>query len=75
MKKSRLLWWEIANMRYGGENMENYFYKCEVCGFVYLVPAYWVSYEPEAVVELEHMDLKTGGNCACQLLKLLQDEI
>lgn len=55
--------------------MENYFYKCEVCGFVHLVPAYWVSYEPESVVELEHIDLKTGQNCTCTILKWLQDEV
>lgn len=54
--------------------MENYFYKCEVCGFVHLVPAYWVSYEPEPIVELEHMDLKMGDTCQCHILKLLQDE-
>lgn len=54
--------------------MENYFYKCRVCGFVHIVPAYWVSYEPEATVELEHIDLKRGENCACHTLDLLQDE-
>jgi len=54
--------------------MENYFYKCSTCGFVHIVPAYWVSYSPESEVELEHMDLKTGDNCPNICLKLLQDD-
>lgn len=55
------------------KGMENYFYKCPQCGFIHIVPAYWVSYNPEDEVELEHMDLKTGENCPISVLKLVQD--
>lgn len=54
--------------------MEHYIYKCEKCGFIHLVPAYWVSYEPEDTVELEHMNLKTGENCDCTILKFVSEE-
>lgn len=64
---------ETKSMK-GGKRMENYFYKCNRCGFVHIVPAYWVSYSPEGTVELEHMDLKTGENCPCTALELLQDD-
>ncbi|MBP3887552.1 MAG: hypothetical protein J6F30_07860 [Cellulosilyticum sp.] len=50
--------------------MENYFYKCKVCNFVHIVPAYWVSYNPEEVLELEHVDLKTGEDCPCKIIDL-----
>lgn len=54
--------------------MENYFYKCEKCGFVHIVPAYWVSYNPEEEVALEHMDLKTGETCPVSILKLVMKD-
>lgn len=54
--------------------MENYFYKCMLCGFVHIVPGYWVSYNPEGEVELEHIDLKTGDNCPSVVLSLLKDD-
>ncbi len=54
--------------------MENYFYKCEKCGFVHIVPAYWVSYNPEEEVALEHMDLKTGETCPVSILKLVMED-
>lgn len=54
--------------------MENYFYKCPVCGFIHLVPAYWVSYEPEKEMEFEHLDIKKGSDCLNKRLRLLTDE-
>lgn len=54
--------------------MENYFYKCKVCGYVHIVPAYWVSYSPEERIELEHVQLKTGETCGSHILELQQAE-
>lgn len=54
--------------------MENFFYKCEKCGFIHLVPAYWVDYEAKPTMELEHMDLKTGEMCECTQLTLIEEE-
>ncbi|WP_171903741.1 hypothetical protein [Cellulosilyticum sp. I15G10I2] len=52
--------------------MENYFYKCELCGFVHLVPAYWVAFNPDSEVELIHINMKTGEECINS--RLLLDE-
>lgn len=54
--------------------MENYFYKCPVCGFIHLVPAYWVSYEPAEEITFEHLDIKNSSECSNQTLYLLIDE-
>lgn len=54
--------------------MEHYIYKCRTCGFVHLVPAYWVSYEPEETVEMEHLDLKAGDLCSSTVLELTSKE-
>lgn len=54
--------------------MDNYFYKCPVCGFIHLVPAYWVSYNPEEEIEMAHLDMKQGTECSCDILRLLVDE-
>ena len=42
--------------------MENYFYKCPVCGFVHLVPAYWVSFNPPCQMEFSHIS-EQGQDC------------
>lgn len=54
--------------------MEHYIYKCEKCGFVHLVPGYWVSFNPEATEEMEHLDLKTGEVCPSIILQLSEEE-
>ncbi|WP_180270668.1 hypothetical protein [Sporanaerobium hydrogeniformans] len=54
--------------------MENYFYKCEVCGFVHLIPAYWVSFNPERMTEFLHINKETGRECTNSQL-LLMDAI
>ena len=46
--------------------MENYFYKCPVCGFVHLVPAYWVSFDPPPRMEFSHIN-EQGQDCNTQL--------
>lgn len=53
--------------------MENNFYKCPVCGFIHLVPAYWSAYSPEKEMELEHINLSTGEKCVHHL-ELQDDE-
>lgn len=54
--------------------MNQYFYMCDACGFVHIVPVSSLAYNPEGEVELEHMDYKSGEECACYKLELLQDE-
>ncbi|MDF2612722.1 MAG: hypothetical protein K0S71_508 [Clostridia bacterium] len=54
--------------------MENYFYKCEVCGFVHLVPAYWTSFNPDPEVEFIHINMQTGEECINNKLLLLENE-
>ena len=34
--------------------MDQYFYKCPVCGYVHIVPGYWVSYDPPEEMEQPH---------------------
>ena len=58
----------------GGETMETYFYKCPVCGFVYPVPDYWVSFAPEAAMEFAHENSETGSNCENDTLALLSPD-
>lgn len=53
--------------------MENYFYKCPVCGYVHLVPAYWVSFSPEEQLEQVHINPKTGQLCEQMNLNLLEE--
>ena len=43
--------------------METYYYVCPVCGFVYQVPDYWVSYSPEETMDFPHINFKTGQPC------------
>lgn len=54
--------------------MDNYFYKCEKCGYVHLVPAYWMAFNPEEMVEQEHLDRKNGEQCTEKQLKWMQEE-
>lgn len=53
--------------------MENYFYKCPVCGYVHLIPAYWMEYSPQDTYELEHIHADTGETCSCNLLNFQKD--
>lgn len=53
--------------------METYFYKCPVCGFTHQVPAYWVSYAPEALMEFPHMSFKTKESCENIELELVSE--
>lgn len=43
--------------------MENYFYKCPICGFVHIVPAYWASFAPEEKMLFPHVNPDTGEDC------------
>lgn len=54
--------------------MENYFYKCPICGFVHLVPAYWSAYSPEKEMELEHVNFNTGEPCSHNLVLQSDDD-
>jgi len=46
-----------------GRKMETYYYICPVCGFVYQVPDYWVSFSPDKEMDFPHVDLKSGKDC------------
>ena len=48
--------------------MESYSYRCPVCGYVYLVPAYWMSYSPEETTDFPHM--KPGTDEICENITL-----
>lgn len=52
--------------------METFAYKCPVCGFVYIVPAYWMSYSAEPTTEFPHT--KPGTDTICDNLTLELDE-
>ena len=54
--------------------MEVYYYKCPICGFVYQVPAYWVSYSPEQMTEFPHLSLLDGKLCSNVQLELQPEE-
>ncbi|MDL2207058.1 hypothetical protein LJC33_09165 [Eubacteriales bacterium OttesenSCG-928-N13] len=54
--------------------METYFYRCPVCGFVYQVPDYWVSYAPEPQMEFPHLNLASGASCPCETLDLQESQ-
>lgn len=44
--------------------MENYYYLCPVCGYRHQVPAYWLSFDPPAEMEAEHINLQLCQACA-----------
>jgi len=52
--------------------METFVYKCPVCGFLYSVPAYWMSYAAEPTTEFPHT--KPGTDVICDNLTLELDE-
>lgn len=54
--------------------MEVYYYKCPVCGFIYQVPAYWVSYSPEDTTDFAHLSLINGQMCENITLELQPEQ-
>mgnify|MGYP005779578489 FL=1 len=54
--------------------METYIYRCPVCGFVYQVPDYWVSFAPEETCEFAHIDFAKGESCPNAVLKRIEQE-
>lgn len=54
--------------------MDNYFYKCEKCGYVHLVPAYWMSFQAEREIEQPHLDRINGKECTEKTLQWIQEE-
>lgn len=56
---------------FGGFDMENYYYKCEICGYTHIVPAYWVSYNPEKNMEFPHVNIESKEDCTNSLLVLI----
>lgn len=56
-----------------GVQMENTYYKCPKCGFVYQVPSYWSGFAPEDKIEMFHMNLETKEMCDENTLDLIKD--
>jgi len=54
--------------------MEMFRYQCPVCGMIYEVPAYWMSYSPEQTTEFPHMDPATGEMCSNMILEYINEE-
>ena len=54
--------------------METYSYKCPVCGFVYKVPAYWMSFSPEETTEFMHLNPETDVPCENAVLDFVGEE-
>ena len=46
--------------------MEQYTYKCPLCGYVHIVPSYWVSYDPPATLSQPHF--QNGEMCEAELV-------
>ena len=59
-----VLCWELLDFGKGMViNMENYIYKCPVCGYQHQVPQYWMSFSPDETMEYPHMRMDTGSMC------------
>lgn len=43
--------------------MDCNYYKCETCGFIHQVPAYWSDYSADKNMEMVHMNLNTKEMC------------
>lgn len=54
--------------------MEQYIYRCPVCGFTYFVPAYWVDYAPPEHYEMPHCRMDNGEDCTCVQLERCPSE-
>ena len=54
--------------------METYLYRCPVCGFIYQVPDYWVSFSPKKTCEFPHIDFSRGETCPNAVLELAEPE-
>lgn len=54
--------------------VDNYLYRCPVCGFVYQVPEYWASYSPDEEMEFAHIRFDNGEACVCEKLVLVKEE-
>lgn len=50
--------------------MEQYLYKCPVCGYAHIVPGYWVSYDPPERLEQPHV----MDGALCENLELILAE-
>lgn len=64
----------IEKTRKGMKCMEVYYYRCPVCGFIYQVPAYWVSYSPDPETDFPHLSLVTGQMCENAKLILTEEQ-
>lgn len=53
--------------------METFAYKCPACGFIYSVPAYWMSYSAEPTTEFPHTKPGTDEICDNLTLELYEN--
>jgi len=54
--------------------MEVIYYRCETCGFIHQVPAYWADFNPDQSMEMPHLNLETKLMCTDLDLKLFSRE-
>jgi len=57
-----------------GGTMEVIYYRCETCGFIHQVPAYWADFNPDQSMEMPHLNLETKLMCTDLDLKLFSRE-
>lgn len=53
--------------------MDCKYYKCQKCGFVYQVPAYWSGYDEDGTIEMPHVNLETKEMCEVLALHLMEE--
>ncbi|MBP3887553.1 MAG: hypothetical protein J6F30_07865 [Cellulosilyticum sp.] len=54
--------------------MDEYFYMCDECGFVNIVPGNRLIYSADGVLEVKHIIQKTSETYECDQLVLLKEE-
>lgn len=50
--------------------METFAYRCPVCGMLYSVPAYWMSFSAEPTTVFPHMKPNSDSICENETLEL-----
>lgn len=55
-------------------SMETFVYRCPVCGYLYSVPAYWMSYSAEPTTSFPHMKPNSNDICENQELELYEEK-
>lgn len=54
--------------------METFVYRCPVCGLIYQVPAYWMSYSAEPTTDFPHMKPNSDAICENTTLEYVETQ-